>query len=183
MNIAVYCASSSGNDEVYIRFAEALGREIGRRGHTLVYGGSAGGLMGAVADGCLAEGGKVIGVEPDVPLIRARQHQNLTEVIFTDSMAERKTVMIRLSNGFIALPGGPGTLDEITEVIDMKKLRQLSGGIAFADVNSYWQPLHGMLAHMNKCGFLDAPIENEAIFSDDINTILNYLEEQSGNRV
>ncbi|MBO2517804.1 MAG: TIGR00730 family Rossman fold protein [Clostridiales bacterium] len=177
MNIAVYCASSGGNDDVYRRFAYDLGTEIGKRGHTLVYGGSKGGLMGAVADGCLDAGGKVIGVEPDVPLIRARQHPRLTEVIFTDSMAERKTKMIELSDGFIALPGGPGTLDEITEAIDLKKLHLVRGGIVLADVNGFWQPLRQMLHHMNSCTFLDAPIENDALFSDDIPAILNYLEE------
>ena len=122
MNIAVYCGSASGNRPSFTEGAKALGSWIAQNGHTLVYGGSRTGLMGATADAVLAGGGKVIGVIPDVKLIQERRHPGLTECIETKDMAERKQKMIELADAYVALPGGPGTLDEISEVICLARL-------------------------------------------------------------
>ena len=100
MNIAVYCGSASGNRPSFTEGAKALGSWIAQNGHTLVYGGSRTGLMGATADAVLAGGGKVIGVIPDVKLIQERRHPGLTECIETKDMAERKQKMIELADGY-----------------------------------------------------------------------------------
>ena len=105
MNIAVYCGSASGNRPSFTEGAKALGSWIAQNGHTLVYGGSRTGLMGATADAVLAGGGKVIGVIPDVKLIQERRHPGLTECIETKDMAERKQKMIELADAYVALPG------------------------------------------------------------------------------
>lgn len=180
MNIAVYCASAEGNSPEILRFAYEAGRQIAAHGHTLVYGGSTGGLMGAVADGALEGGGRVIGVEPDIPLIREHQHPGITEVIFSRSMAERRSKMIELSDGFIALPGGTGTLDEISEVICLKSLGKIRGGVVLADVCSFWQPFVQMCAHMENTGFLYAPLQKQTFVSGDIHAILAHLENALG---
>src|SRR5690606_153058 len=109
-NIAVFCGSSNGVFEAYIEGAKSLGKELAKRNIALVYGGASVGVMGAVADSVLEEGGKVIGVMPNFLEKREISHKNLTQLIIVDSMHERKAKMAELADGFIALPGGPGTL-------------------------------------------------------------------------
>lgn len=167
MNITVYCGSRSGSDPAFEAGARALGKWIGTHGHTLVYGGSAGGLMGALADEALAAGGKVIGVEPDVPMIRARQHPGLTECVYTDSMSERRTEMIRRGELFIALPGGLGTLDEITEVLDLRSLKLREAPVVFFNVNGYYEPMKAVFENIVKNGFGDSEYFGKILFTDD----------------
>ncbi|MBP3280001.1 MAG: TIGR00730 family Rossman fold protein, partial [Butyrivibrio sp.] len=140
MNIAVYCGSSSGNNSKFMESAKYLGRWIGESGNTLVYGGACKGLMGALADAVLESGGKVIGVLPDVPRIQARKHTGLTECINTSSMAERKAKMIELADAFVALPGGIGTLDEITDVLSLSSLDVVKGPIVLFNTDGYYEP-------------------------------------------
>ena len=141
MNIAVYCGSASGNRPSFTEGAKALGSWIAQNGHTLVYGGSRTGLMGATADAVLAGGGKVIGVIPDVKLIQERRHPGLTECIETKDMAERKQKMIELADAYVALPGGPGTLDEISEVICLARLGIENKACVLFDTDGYYKDL------------------------------------------
>ena len=175
MNIAVYCASRPGSDPAFARDAYEVGRWIGSHGHTLVYGGSNTGLMGRVADGCLDAGGKVIGVIPGIDEILARQNPRLSRVIFTKDMADRRSEMIRLSDGFIALPGGLGTFDEVTEVLSLKSLDLVKGKVAFFDTLDYYAKLksafesildHGFgeRSYFSQVGFLKSTQELDGFF-------------------
>ncbi len=175
MNIAVYCGSSAGNNEKYIEAAKQLGKWIGESGNTLIYGGANKGLMGAVADSVLDNGGKVIGVLPDVPLIQARKHTGLTECINTSSMAERKSKMIELADAFIALPGGIGTLDEITEVLSLSSLDVVSGPIILFNTEGYYEPLRTVIRNIVESGFGRSEYFDGVLFSDDIEEIAVFL--------
>lgn len=144
---------------------------MGANGHTLVYGGSNTGLMGGVADGVLEAGGKVIGVVPDVPLIKSRTHTGITECIFTDTMAERKSKMIELAEGFIALPGGIGTFDELTEIISLGSLGIINGPIACFNVNGYYEPFKQVLKGVVMNGFGKPEFFDGILYSDDFDEI------------
>lgn len=152
MRIAVYCGSTPGNDGACLRAASELGAWMGRNGHELLYGGSKTGLMGALADGVLAAGGAVTGVVPNVPSIKARMHPGLTAVVETETMAERKAVMLR-AEAWIALPGGLGTLDEITEVLSLRSLDLVRGPVIFYSVNGYYEPLKPVFDNILQRGF------------------------------
>ena len=153
MKIAVYCGSTAGNDSVFAENARALGEWMGRNGHELVYGGSHTGLMGAVANGVLHAGGKVTGVVPDVPAIKKRVHPGITKLIETDSVAERKTRMIELADAFLALPGGLGTLDEITEILSLQSLELVKGPVIFYNLKGYYEPMKLVFSRILENGF------------------------------
>lgn len=153
MRIAVYCGSSPGKDETFVKAALRLGAWLGKNGHELIYGGSNTGLMGAVADGVLCAGGAVTGVIPDVPLIRSRVHPGLTTRIETGSMAERKMCMLVRADAFIALPGGLGTLDEITEILSLQSLGIVRGAVIFYNVNGYYEPMKAVISQILQNGF------------------------------
>ncbi|MBO6157816.1 MAG: TIGR00730 family Rossman fold protein [Firmicutes bacterium] len=175
MKIAVYCGSTPGSDPLYKENAYELGRWMGRNGHELVYGGSSTGLMGATADGVLAEGGRVTGVIPNVTLIIGRRHPGLTQVIQTETMAERKTVMLEMADAFIALPGGIGTLDEITEVISLKSLGIVHGTIIFYNMNGYYESMRAVLDNILAHGFDKADYFQDIVFAEDLSQIKKAL--------
>ena len=175
MNITVYCGSSVGNKEIFVRKCAELGRWIGENGHTLVYGGANAGIMGAVADAVLAAGGRVTGVLPNVPLILGRRHPGLTECILTETVAERKMKMIDLADAFIALPGGIGTIDEITEVISLASLGIVTKPIVFFDTDAYYAGMRAVLSDIVKNGFGKEAYFRDILFSDDIEKIAALL--------
>jgi uncharacterized protein (TIGR00730 family) len=175
MNIAVYCGSSSGNDEKYTEAAKKLGTWIGESGNTLVYGGANKGLMGVLADSVLENGGKVIGVLPDVERILARKHTGLTECINTSSMAERKSKMIELADAFIALPGGIGTLDEITDVMSLSSLDVVTGPIVLFNTDGYYEPFRIVINKVIETGFGRPEYFERVLFSEDMDEIETFL--------
>ena len=139
--VCVYSGSNVGNDPAYVAVAEELGSTLAGRAIGLVYGGGQVGLMGVMADAVLAAGGEVTGVMPEL-LVRAEiAHQGLTTLETTTSMHQRKARMAELADGFIALPGGFGTLDEVLEVLTWNQLGLLSKPVAFLDVEGYFSPL------------------------------------------
>ena len=162
MNITVYLGANDGNDPLYLEEACRLGRWIGSSGHTLVYGGSACGLMGALARSALEAGGKVIGVEPQFFIDRAVQLNGLTELIITPDMAQRKAKMIELGDAFIAFPGGTGTLEEIAEVMSQVSLKQLKAPCILYNLNGYYDHLKALLEHMIEKG-LSSPDRQQGI--------------------
>lgn len=176
MNIAVYCGSSAGNNDKFAEAAKELGEWIGKSGNTLVYGGANRGLMGIVADAVLENGGKVIGVLPDVPRIQARKHTGLTESINTSSMAERKAKMIELSDAFVALPGGIGTLDEITDVLSLASLNEVTGPIVLVNTDGYYEPFRKVIRSIIENGFGREEYFERALFSDEIDEIAAFLQ-------
>ncbi len=154
--IAVYCGSNVGKGEVYQQAAQTLGTEIGRRGITLIYGGTHKGLMGILADAALAAGGTVHGVITKRLADKGHLHQGLTRSEVVEGMQNRKKRMIALADGFIALPGGIGTLEEVMEVWTLNQLGDLDKPAGFLDVSGYYQPFMGFIDHMIAEGFLPA---------------------------
>lgn len=176
MNIAVYCGSVSGNKEQFEKGARALGTWIGEHGHTLVYGGAQGGLMGIVADAVLEHGGTVTGVLPAVESIQKRRHAGLTAYIETKDMAERKAKMIELSDAYVALPGGPGTLDEITDVISLARLGIEDKPCVLFDIDGFYQPLKTVFDQMLEVGFAEKGDFRKVLISEDLGKISVFLE-------
>ena len=176
MRIAVYCGSSAGNREIYGKNAFELGAWMGRAGHELVYGGSETGLMGAVADGVLSEGGTAIGVIPDIPQIQSRRHPGLTRYIETDTVAMRKNRMIELAEAFIALPGGLGTLDEITEILSLSSLGIVSVPVIFYNMAGYYEPLKSVFSHVIRNGFGKEEYFSRVTFAEALEDIARALE-------
>ena len=125
MNITVYLGANQGNDPALRKAVRELGQWIGKSGNSLVYGGSKNGLMGEIAESVLNAGGKVTGVEPQFFVDMGFLYDDLTELIVTRDMSERKAKMIELGDAFIAFPGGTGTLEEISEIMSMVSLKQL----------------------------------------------------------
>lgn len=146
--IAVFCGSGDGASSVYKESAKALGHELAKRNLTLVYGGASVGLMGAVADGVLEQGGEVIGILPDFLKNREIAHKGLTDLIVVDSMHERKAKMAELADGFIALPGGPGTLEEYFEIFTWAQLGLHGKPCGLLNINHYFDHLIAMFDHM-----------------------------------
>jgi uncharacterized protein (TIGR00730 family) len=175
MNIVVYCGSSSGIGEKYMESAHILGKWIGESGNTLVYGGASKGLMGAVSDAVLEAGGKVIGVLPDVPQIQARRHPGLTEYIDTPSMAARKAKMFELADAFVALPGGIGTLDELTDVLSLTSLEITTSPIVLYDTEGYYQPFRVVIRNIIENGFGRDEYFSRMLISEDIKEIAEFV--------
>ena len=155
MNIAVYCGSSPQATPCYIEAATALGRWIGSNGHRLVYGGSAIGLMGAVSRATLDAGGEVVGVEPGFFIEAGVAQHDLTELIVVDTMGERKAKMLELGDAFVALPGGVGTLEEISEIFTRVRLDMGPHECFLLNVDGFYDPLRTFLASMVDHGFFD----------------------------
>ncbi|MGJ0486489.1 MAG: TIGR00730 family Rossman fold protein [Methylomicrobium sp.] len=146
-NICVYCGSSPGNREAYTEKARALAETLVNRGIGLVYGGASIGLMGAVADHVLRLGGRAVGVIPEALMRKEVAHYQLTEMHITHSMHERKMRMAELSDGFIALPGGLGTLEELFEIWTWAQLGFHQKPCGLLNVEGYYNPLIEFLDH------------------------------------
>lgn len=176
MNITVYLGASSGNDPTLETSVRALVRLIGKSGNALVYGGSKNGLMGALAESVLRAGGEVTGVEPQLFIDKGYEYDEITTLIVTRDMTERKTKMIELGDAFIAFPGGTGTLEEIAEVMSKVSLGQLDAPCILYDLNGYYDSLKALLDKMIEKG-LSTPQRQQGIrFAanlEEITTILN----------
>ena len=152
--ICVFCGASTGTDPRHAEGARALGRAIAGRGLELVYGGGSVGLMGAVADAALGAGGRVTGVIPQVLQIRELAHRGLSDLRVVGSMHERKALMAELSDGFVALPGGMGTLEELSEVLTWAQLGLHARPVGLLDVGGYYRPLIAFFDRAVEAGFL-----------------------------
>lgn len=155
MRVAVFCGSRGGARPAYLQAARDLGAALARRGHGLVYGGARVGTMGALADAALAAGASVTGVMPRALVAREVAHPNLTEFHAVDSMHARKALMADLADGFIALPGGFGTLDELFEILTWAQLELHAKPVGLLDVEGFFGPLLAALDHGVAEGFLD----------------------------
>lgn len=175
--ICLYCGAKSGNRPEYIDAAEQLGRRIAETGHALVYGGGNVGLMGVAADAALAAGGEVIGVIPQQLVDWEVAHRGLSQLEIVDSMHARKLRMFELADGFVALPGGFGTMDEMFEMLTWRQLGLGNKPCAFLDVNGYWRPLMTMLDTMLAEGFLHPAQRHDLWHGDDIDTMLGWMRD------
>ncbi len=153
-SVCIFCGASTGTNPVYREAAIALGQELARRKLTLVYGGGAVGLMGVVADAALAAGGEVIGIIPKSLKNSEIGHEGLTRLEVVDGMHARKARMAELSDAFIALPGGLGTLEELFEVWTWGQLGYHGKPLGLLEVNGFYQKLTGFLDHVVGEGFV-----------------------------
>ncbi|MFA6293813.1 MAG: TIGR00730 family Rossman fold protein [Victivallales bacterium] len=178
-SLCVYCGSSPGLSASYIKAAEEFGRLIAADGITLVYGGGNVGLMGAIANSVLRAGGSVIGVIPEQMVAKELAHNGLTELYRVGSMHERKLKMAELSDAFVALPGGIGTMEEIFEVFTWTQLGYHSKPCAFLDVDQYYSPLFQFLDHMAEQRFIKEEHLASLIRGDDPADLLIKLRNYS----
>lgn len=171
----VFCGSSAGRRPLYADAARALGAEFVRRGIGLVYGGGKVGLMGVLADAVLAEGGRVIGVIPHRLRTVELAHEGLTELRVVDSMHARKALMADLSDGFIALPGGLGTFEELLEIATWGQLRLHAKPVGLLNVAGFFDPLLATLDHSVAEGFLRAEHRALLIVRGEIDALLETM--------
>lgn len=176
MNITVYCGSWFGKDPVYKEAAIELGEWIAESGHTLYYGGSNVGLMGILADTTLAKGGKVIGIEPQFLMDQDYGHAGLTEQIVLPTMAERRLALMEKGDVMIALPGGTGTLDEISEAIVMVNLEQMDKPCVLYNVCGYYDLLEQFFDHAVREGFLTEENRAKILFARTIAEIEKIVQ-------
>ena len=170
--ICVFCGASAGRDPRYARVAGLVGRSLAERGIELVYGGSAAGLMGAVADGALAAGGRVTGVIPTGLVERELAHKGVTELRIVTTLHERKAVMAELSDAFLALPGGLGTLEELAEVVSWAQLGLHAKPVGALDVGGFFGPLVVYLDHAEREGFVARGHRDLLLVDGDLERLL-----------
>ena len=176
-SICVYCGSNAGSDPAYAENAKDLGVRLAADKIALVYGGGNVGLMGIIAEAALANGGEVIGVIPQQLVDWEVAHKGVTRLEVVDSMHARKARMFDLSDGFVALPGGFGTLDEMFEMLTWRQLGLGDKPCAFLDVNGNWQPLMAMLDSMVRERFLHADQRNDLWHGQDIDGLLAWMHD------
>lgn len=173
--ICVYCGSSAGKDPAFSHAAVALGRVLCARDIGLVYGGAAVGVMGVVADAVLAGGGEAIGVIPKSLAVKEVAHENLTELHVVGSMHERKAMMAELADGFIALPGGWGTLEEIFEVLTWAQLGFHHKPCGLLNIGGYYDDLIGFLENAFEQQFVDQLFRPMLITATEPATMLDHF--------
>lgn len=175
-SITVFCGSSFGSDEIYKEQATLLGQTLAKQNIQLIYGGANVGLMGAVADGILQEGGKAIGVLPHFLQSKEIAHNNLTELILVETMHERKTKMNELCDGVIVLPGGYGTLEEFFEMITWAQLGLHKKPIAILNIDGFYDDLIKLVQTMVDKGFLKQINQEMLLVSDSIDELLEKMK-------
>lgn len=174
--VCVYCGSNSGKHRKYADAAKALGRALAARDLELVYGGADKGLMGMVASTVLAQGGRVIGVIPELLMQAEVQHEGLTECHVVDSMHARKAKMESLSDAFIALPGGFGTLDEVFEILTWGQLNLHGKPCGLMNVDGYFDDLLRYLDNASAEGFLRSENRQMILVDDDAHALLAQFD-------
>lgn len=170
--IAVYCGSAAGASEIYRLEAVKFARILVEQGITLVYGGASVGIMGTVADTVLREGGKAIGVIPALLEGREIAHKNLTELHRVRTMHERKSKMIELADGFVALPGGFGTLEEFAEVFTWSQIGLHQKPVGLMNINNYYDPLLSLISKMTDEQFMQEKYRHMAIVETEGNALI-----------
>lgn len=175
-SVCVYCGASGQVADTYRQAAQVLGARLAERGLRLVYGGGRVGLMGLVADAVLAGGGQAVGIIPQHILAFEVGHTNLTELHVVDSMHTRKRMMMDLSDAFLVLPGGLGTLDEAFEVLTWKQLGLHTKPVVIVDIDGYWQPLAQLITHLVDSGFARPAHGRLFAFAKSVDAALALLE-------
>jgi len=175
-SLAVYCGSATPADDRYVGLARGVGQTLARRGITVVYGGGRLGLMGAVADGARENGGKVIGIIPEALVDREVAHKDLDELHVVAGMHERKRAFTDLSDGFVTLPGGVGTMDELWEAISWAQLGYHNKPVGLLNVFGYYDHLIAFNRHMSDEGFVREAHRDIMIVAQEIGDLIDKLE-------
>ena len=177
MRITVFCGANNGKSELYEENAIELGKWIANKNHTLVvYGGGKIGLMGVIADTVLENNGEVIGIMPQFLVDREISHDSISEMIVVDEMSERKTQLVDLGDVFIALPGGPGTLEEISQVISWVRVGKKDAPCILMNVNGYYDFLEQYFDKMVEEGFLTNEDRQRTLFTASIKEIEEFID-------
>ncbi|RWG48141.1 MAG: TIGR00730 family Rossman fold protein [Mesorhizobium sp.] len=174
-SVCVYCGSSPGRDEAYVKAGHLLGRSLAKSGLRLIYGGGTKGIMGAVADGALKAGGKVTGIIPRFLINKEATEtalDKLDELVITDNMHERKHRMFEKSDAFVALPGGIGTVEEIVEIMTWAQLGHHRKPIVFANIKAFWDPMLALIEHMSGEGFIHTAHRVKPLVVNDTEAIV-----------
>lgn len=182
MNICLYGASSNKTDESFVVATEELGEKIALRGHGLVFGGGARGMMGAAARGVKKVGGRVVGIAPSFFNVDGVLFEDCDDFIRTDTMRERKKLLEDKSDAFIVTPGGVGTFDEFFEILTLKQLGQHTKPIAIFNVNGYYDDLKEFLISAVKKGFITEECLELCSFFTNADSMLDYLESYKGEK-
>ena len=179
MKLCLYGASSNLINKKYIEATEKLGEKLAKRGHTLVFGGGANGLMGAAARGVTKVGGEIIGISPKFFDVDGVLYDKCTEFIYTETMQERKHLLVTKSDGFIVMPGGPGTFDELFETLSLRQLGIHNKPIAVFNIDGYFDPLGQMLKNAYDGSFMTKEILELCPLFNNETDLLKYLEENA----
>ena len=174
-NVCVYCGSSPGNNPRFIEAARDFGRILAESKINLVYGGGSFGLMGAVANSVLDNGGTVTGIIPESLVARERALTRVQEMVVTRDMHERKRLMFDRADAFVALPGGIGTLEELVEQITWAQLNRHAKPILVADIGQFWRPLLALFAHMHVEGFIREGFDLRYMVAERIEDVIPML--------
>ncbi len=175
-SICVFCGSSMGAHPVYRDVARQLGRILAQRKIKLVYGGASVGLMKVLADAALSQGGFVTGIMPHMLIQKEIVHQEIQQFLPVETMAERKTQMIKMSNGFIAMPGGFGTLDELSEILTFNQLRITDKPLGLLNVNGYFDALLRFFDQGVEQGFVRAEHRDNILIHSEPETLLEMMQ-------
>ncbi len=173
--VTVFCGSKPGADTTYVRDAENMGTLLAKKGVTIVYGGGNKGIMGTIANACLAAGGKVIGIIPKVLLEWEAQHTGLSELIVTESMHARKLLLYDKCDAAIILPGGMGTMDELFEMLTWNNLGIHEKQVYLLNTNGYYNALIQLLDTMDQQGFMYDNWRSRLIICDTVQAIMDAL--------
>lgn len=174
--LCVYCGSGPGKNPAYMQAAQSLGHAMADADIGLVYGGGGMGLMGEVARGVLAAGGHVTGIIPEFLVSRERMLDGVNELIVTTTMHERKTAMFERATGFVALPGGLGTLEELAEISTWAQLGQHAKPVIVCNIDGYWDPLLVLLDHMRSEAFIREGMEVLVDVADTAEDVVGLYE-------
>lgn len=178
-SICVYCGASTGNSPIFIEKAKEFGKILAEANIELVYGGGSRGLMGAVSNSVLQHGGKVTGIIPQFLIDKescAEDLKQLSTVIVTENMHQRKAKMFDLADAFVTLPGGIGTIEEIAEIYTLAQLEQHSKPMVFANIENFWQPMAELFENFQEKGFIAKNSKNGPLFISDIYEILPTIK-------
>jgi uncharacterized protein (TIGR00730 family) len=181
--VCVFCAANPGNDPVYQREARDFGALLAREGRRVVFGGGRTGLMGALAEGALASGGNIVGVMPRHLVDREVAHTGLTELHVVGSMHERKTMLSQLADGFVAMPGGIGTLEELFEIWTWGQLGLHRKPYGLLNIGGFFDPLLAFLDHAVRDGFIGAESRGMLAVDSDPRALLTRMEAMEPPRV
>jgi uncharacterized protein (TIGR00730 family) len=175
--LCVYCGSSPGTDPAFVEAAQAFGKILAENEIRLVYGGGSTGLMGALAHAVLDHGGEVTGIIPEFLTQRERPRRVAQELIVTTDMHDRKWRMFERADGFVALPGGIGTLEEAVEQLTWAQLGRHKKPILIANINGYWDPLLELFAHMRAQNFIPPALRVDYLVADKVEDIVPKMRE------
>lgn len=173
--VCVFCGSRTGHDGAHAAAARALGRGLAQAGMTLIYGGGNVGLMGEIADAAVALQGRVEGIIPDALLAREVGKRDIAELVITQTMFERKEVMLQRADAFVCLPGGLGTLDELFEVVTLRQLSYHDKPILLVDIAGFWQPFITLYDRVIEEGFAASSTRSLFQVTPDVEATLSAL--------